>query len=64
VFGDKHWTPLAGAPIGWYDPNATSGQNGSKGAWQSCAGEDGQIHPWQPRSSFGAAHTQLHCFKR
>jgi hypothetical protein len=64
TFGPNRWTPLAGARIGWYDPNATSGSNGEKGAWTSCAGEDGAYHPWEPASAYGPKGTQLRCFGR
>ncbi len=62
-FGQGHWTSVAGAPIGWYNPAATSGQTNSAGAWENCSGADGQNHPWEPRSAYGTAGTQLECFK-
>ncbi len=63
-FGRGHYTSLSGAPDGWYNPSAISGQNGAAGAWVSCAGSDGQDHPWAPYSGYGPARTQPHCFGR
>jgi hypothetical protein len=64
TFGPNRWTPLAGAQTGWYNPNATSGANGKKGAWTSCAGDDGAYHPWDPAGGYGPKGTQLRCFGR
>jgi hypothetical protein len=55
---------LAGAQTGWYDANATSGSNGKKGAWITCAGTDGPYRPWDPTSGYGTKGTQLRCFGR
>jgi hypothetical protein len=63
-FGPQHWTSLAGAQTGWYDANATSGSNGKKGAWITCAGTDGPYRPWDPVSGYGTKSTQLRCFGR
>jgi hypothetical protein len=63
-FGQEHWTSSAGAPTGWYDPNATSGSNGKKGAFTSCAGPDSAYRPWEPAGGYGAKGTQLRCFGR
>ena len=63
-FGPKQYTPVAGAQVGWYNPNAVSGQNGAKGAFLTCSGADGAYRPWEPMSGYGPAHSQLHCFGR
>lgn len=64
TFEPGRWTPLAGAPTGWYDPNAISGTNGKKGAFTSCAGDDGAYRPWDPALGYGPKGTQLRCFGR
>jgi hypothetical protein len=61
-FGAGVFSPQAGLPVGWYDPNAVSPINGQRGSWRSCAGDDGAFHSWVPPSAFGPVHTQLRCF--
>jgi hypothetical protein len=61
-FGPGHFTPLSGAPIGWYSAKTVSPEDNTAGAWLSCSGADGQYHPWEPRSAYGPAGTQLDCF--
>jgi hypothetical protein len=62
AYGSNVFTPETDYPLAWYDPNAVSGLNGDKGAWQTCSGSDGAFRPWTPASAYGPAHTQLHCF--
>lgn len=52
------------APIGWWNPNAKSPDNGVDGTTISCSGADGAWHPIQTYepSAYGPAHTQLDCF--
>jgi hypothetical protein len=61
-FGVDHWTATAAAQIGWWSPSTTSNANNTAGAWLACSGADGDFHPWEPRSGYGPAGTQLHCF--
>ncbi|MHB1447269.1 MAG: type 1 periplasmic-binding domain-containing protein, partial [Acidimicrobiales bacterium] len=61
AFGFDHFTPQAGAPIGWYSATAVSNEDGKPGAWIACSGSDGAYRPWEPRSNYGPAGTQLHC---
>jgi hypothetical protein len=65
------WAPGKGvfalldqAPIGYWDPNATSPTDGQAGTTRSCTGGDGDWHPIQKfdPAAYGPKHTQLHCF--
>ena len=46
--------------FGWWDPNRPSPFDGEKGTWVPCEG--GRWYPFDDPSTFGPAHTQVHCF--
>ncbi len=46
--------------IAWWNPNATSNLDGSKGAWENCDG--GKWFSYNTTAGWGTPHTQLKCF--
>jgi hypothetical protein len=58
--GQEAWSPATTAQVGYWDPNAISNMDGVKGAWISC--ENGQWFNIFDPNTWGAAHTQPHCF--
>ena len=58
--GPEAYTPNLDAFFGWWDPNRPSPFDGEKGTWVPCEG--GRWYPFDDPSTFGPAHTQVHCF--
>ncbi|MCU1450579.1 MAG: hypothetical protein JWP02_2749 [Acidimicrobiales bacterium] len=58
--GAQAFTPNLDAIFGWWDPNRVSDFDGGKGMWVPCEG--GRWFPYDDPSTYGPAHTQVHCF--
>ena len=56
------YTPVASAPVGWFDPEYTSPFDDLPGGYRNC--DNGKIHSFTDPSTWGGPHVQLHCFGR
>lgn len=54
------YSPFTATQVGWWDPDAVSGADGKKGAWQSCDG--GQWFSFSDPDAFAPSGRQLDCF--
>ncbi|MHB1444447.1 MAG: type 1 periplasmic-binding domain-containing protein [Acidimicrobiales bacterium] len=61
IYGQNVFDPVASFSMVWWDPNAVSKFDGSKGAYQWCNG--GQTYLVSDLAALGS-HRQLHCFGR
>jgi hypothetical protein len=60
-FANGHaYTPIASAPVGWFDPSYTSPFDDLPGGYRNC--DNGRIHMFTDPSTWGGPHVQLHCF--
>jgi len=58
--GPNAFTPNLDAFFSYWDPNRPSDFDGVKGMWVPCEG--GKWFPYDDPSTYGPAHTQVHCF--
>lgn len=58
--GAQAFSPAQDVVAQYWDANATSNLDNNKGAWVTC--ESGKWFSLTDPSSYGPAHTQLHCF--
>jgi hypothetical protein len=58
--GPQAFTPNLDAFFSWWDPNRPSDFDGVNGMWVPCEG--GRWFPYDDPSTYGPAHTQVHCF--
>jgi hypothetical protein len=57
--GVGRYSPVVTAQVGRWEPNATSGFDDRKGAWQSCDG--GTWYPYTDPAGWGATRTPFQC---
>jgi Periplasmic binding protein len=61
-YSPNGFAPFRDNALTWWNPDATSGFDGKRGAWQTCA--SGTWFPFDDPMALGAPHNQLHCFGR
>jgi len=62
IFGNQVFDPVSSFGLAWWDPNAVSAFDGTKGAYQWCNG--GTIYQTGNLAALGGPHQQLNCFGR
>jgi hypothetical protein len=58
--GPNAFDPQLDSPFAYWDPNRPADFDGVKGMWVPCEG--GKYFPFNDPSTYGPAHTQVHCF--